>query len=50
MDITGLMRPILIATAATNEKTPVLQGDASGCDHLPDGLVPPAGIEQKLFS
>ena len=50
MDITGLMRPILIATAATNEKTPVLQGDASGCDHLPDGQVPPAGIEQKPFS
>ena len=50
MDITGLMRPILIATAATsapNEKTPVLQGDASGCDHPRDGQVPPAGFEQS---
>jgi hypothetical protein len=35
---------------AEDEKTPVLQGDASGCDHLPDGQVPPAGIEQKPFS
>ena len=30
-----------------HEKTPVLQGDASGCDHLRDGQVPPAGIEQS---
>ena len=28
-------------------KPPVLQGDASGCDHLRDGQVPPAGIEQS---
>ena len=35
---------------AEDEKTPVLQGDASGCDHLWDGRIPPAGIEQKPFS
>ena len=35
---------------ATDQQTPVLQGDASGYDHLPDGQVPPAGIEQKPFS
>jgi hypothetical protein len=33
------------ATLAEDKKTPVLQGNASGCDHLPDGQVPPAGIE-----
>jgi len=38
------------AGLAEDEKTPVLQGDASGCDHLRDGQVPPAGIEQKPFS
>ena len=38
------------ATLAEDEKTPVLQGNASGRDHLPDGQVPPAGIEQKPFS
>ena len=36
-------------TLATDQKTPVLQGNASGRDHLPDGQVPPAGIEQKPF-
>ena len=38
------------AAVTEDEKTPVLPGDASGCDHLPDGQVPPAGIEQKPFS
>jgi len=37
------------ATLVEDEKNPVLQGDASGCDHSPDGQVPPAGIEQKPF-
>ena len=37
------------AAVTEDEKTPVLPGDASGCDHLPDGQVPPAGIEQKPF-
>ena len=32
-----------------HEKTPVLQGDASGCDHLRDGQVPPAGIEPATY-
>ena len=35
------------ADLTAQEKTPVLQGDASGCDHLRDGQVPPAGIEQS---
>jgi len=35
---------------ATHENPPVLQGDTRGCDHLQDGQVPPAGIEQKPFS
>ena len=38
------------AGSATDQKTPVLQGNAGGCDHLRDGQVPPAGIEQKPFS
>ena len=38
------------AGLAEDEKTPVLQGNASGYDHLRDGQVPPAGIEQKPFS
>ena len=38
------------AAVTEDEKTPVLPGDASGCDHLPDGQVPPAGSEQKPFS
>ena len=33
------------AGLAEDEKTPVLQADASGCDHLRDGQVPPAGLE-----
>ena len=33
------------AGSATDQKTSVLQANASGCDHLPDGQVPPAGIE-----
>ena len=37
------------ATLATDQKTPVLQGNASGCDHLPDGQVPPAGIEPATY-
>jgi len=37
------------ATSVEDEKTPVLQGNAGGCDHLQDGQVPPAGIEQKPF-
>jgi len=28
-----------------DEKTPVLQGDANGCDHLRDGRIPPQGLE-----
>ena len=28
------------AAVTEDEKTPVLPGDASGCDHLPDGQVP----------
>ena len=35
------------AGLAEDEKTPVLPRDASGCDHLRDGQVPPAGIEQS---
>jgi len=38
------------AGSAEYEDTPALQGDESGCDHLPDGQVPPAGIEQNPFS
>jgi hypothetical protein len=38
------------AGLAEDEKTPVLQGNAGGCDHLPDGQVPPAGIEQTADS
>ena len=38
------------ATLAEDEKTPILQGNASGCDHLRDGQVPPAGIEQSADS
>ena len=37
------------AGLAEDEKTPVLQGDASGCDHLRDGQVPPAGIEPAAY-
>ena len=37
------------AGLAEDEKTPVLQGDASGCDHLRDGQVPPAGIEPATY-
>jgi len=38
------------AGSAQDEKTPVLQGDAAECDHLRDGQVPPAGIEQSADS
>ena len=38
------------ATLVEDEKTPVLQGNASGYDHPRDGQVPPAGIEQRPFS
>ena len=37
------------AGSATDQKAPVLQGNASGCDHLPDGQVPPAGIEPATY-
>ena len=37
------------AGLAEDEKTPVLQGDASGCDHLRDGRIPPAGIEPATY-
>ena len=37
------------AGLAEDQKTPVLQGNASGCDHLPDGQVPPAGIEPATY-
>ena len=37
------------AAVTEDEKTPVLPGDASGCDHLPDGQVPPAGIEPATY-
>ena len=35
------------AGLAAHEKTPVLQGHASECDHLRDGRVPPTGVEQS---
>tara|TARA_B100000029_G_scaffold332468_1_gene324675 strand:+ start:195 stop:620 length:426 start_codon:yes stop_codon:yes gene_type:complete len=38
------------AAVTEDEKTPVLQGNAGGCDHLPDDQVPPAGIELKPYS
>ncbi len=38
------------AGLAEEEQIPVLQGDASGCDHLRDGRIPPAGIEQTADS
>ena len=37
------------AGLAEDKKTPVLQGNASGCDHLQDGQVPPAGIEPATY-
>ena len=37
------------AAVTEDETTPVLQGDASGCDHLSDGQVPPAGIEPATY-
>ena len=37
------------ATSVEDEKTPVLQGNAGGCDHLQDGQVPPAGIEPATY-
>ena len=37
------------ATSVEDEKTPVLQGNASGRDHLRDGQVPPAGIEPATY-
>ena len=37
------------AGLATDENPPVFQGDASGCDHLQDGQVPPAGIEPATY-
>ena len=37
------------ADRTAHEKTPVLQGNASGCDHLRDGQVPPAGIEPATY-
>ena len=37
------------AGLAEDEKTPVLQGDASVCDHLRDGQVTPAGIEPATY-
>ena len=33
------------AGLAAHEKTPVLQGHTSGCDHLRDGRIPPTGVE-----
>ena len=44
-----LPRTVSQAGLAEEEKTPVLQGDASGCDHLRDGQVPPAGIEPATY-
>ena len=37
------------AGLAEDKKTPIFPGDASGCDHLPDGQVPPAGIEPATY-
>jgi len=45
-----LLRTGSQADQAAQEKPPVLQGDASACDHLRDGQVPPAGIEQSADS
>ena len=34
---------------ATDQQTPVFPRNASGCDHLRDGQVPPAGIEPATY-
>ena len=35
-------------TLATDHKTPVFPGNASGCDHLQDGQVPPTQVQLRI--
>ncbi len=45
-EMTGTGSP---SESSPNEKTPVLQGSATACGHLPNGLVPPLGLEPRTY-